>query len=82
MLNRFNLIRTEGLKGLMVKGRFIPFDKIDDTLAEQLIGKTHVLERKPGTEPAPTSEALVLPEATTSQALALPEATDDKKKDA
>jgi hypothetical protein len=52
----------------MVKGRFIPFEKIDDTLAEQLISQTHVLERLPGTEPA------------TSEAPALPEATGDKKK--
>ena len=50
-LNNFNLVRTEGLKGLMLKGRLIPFDKIDDTLAETLIGKTHVLERLPE-EPA------------------------------
>lgn len=45
MLTKFKLVRTEGLKGLMVKGRFIPFDKIDDTMAEQLISQTHVLER-------------------------------------
>ena len=64
MLKKFKLIRTEGLKGLMVKGRFIPFDRIDDTMAEQLIGKTHVLERLPGTEPATTPEAQALPEAT------------------
>jgi hypothetical protein len=57
MLTKFNLIRTEGLKGLMVKGRFIPFERIDDTLAETLMGKTHVLERKPGTEPAAEAEA-------------------------
>jgi hypothetical protein len=68
MLTKFKLVKTEGLKGLMVKGRFIPFDRIDDTMAEQLIGKTHVLERLPGTE-----------SATTSEALALPEATDEKK---
>jgi hypothetical protein len=48
----------------MVKGRFIPFDKIDDTMAEQLISQTHVLERVPGTEPAATSEAPALLEAT------------------
>lgn len=45
MLKNFKLVKTDGLKGLMLKGRLIPFDKIDDTLAEQLIGKTHVLER-------------------------------------
>lgn len=45
MLNNFKLVKTDGLTGLRYKGRTIPFDKIDDTLAEQLIGKTHVLER-------------------------------------
>lgn len=62
MLTKFNLIRTEGLKGLMVKGRFIPFERIDDTLAETLIGKTHVLERKPETEPATAPVVLALAE--------------------
>jgi hypothetical protein len=81
-LTKFKLVNHEGLSGLNYKGKTISFDKIDDKLAEELIGKTHVLERLPNTEPAPTSEALVLPEATTSQAPALPEATDGKKKDA
>lgn len=63
-LNNFNLVHTEGLKGLMLKGRLIPFDKIDDTLAETLIGKTHVLERKPGTEPATAPVVLALAEPT------------------
>ena len=44
-LTKFKLVNTKGLTGLFLKGRLIPFDKIDDTLAEQLIGKTHVLER-------------------------------------
>jgi hypothetical protein len=70
LLTKFKLVRTEGLKGLMLQGRLIPFEKIDDTLAEQLINQTHVLERLPGPEPAATSEAL-----------ALPEATDGKKKE-
>jgi hypothetical protein len=54
MLKNFRLVNTEGLKGLFHKGRLIPFDKIDDTLAEQLYGKTHVLERveSTATEPA------------------------------
>jgi hypothetical protein len=65
MLTKFKLVRTEGLKGLMVKGRFIPFDKIDDTMAEQLFGKTHVLERLPSMEPttAPVVLTLVEPAA-------------------
>ena len=44
-LTRFKLVNTSGLKGLNYQGDFIPFEAIDDTLAEQLIGKTHVLER-------------------------------------
>ena len=53
MLKNFRLVNTDGLKGLFIKGRLIPFDKIDDTMAEQLIGKTHVLERLPDNAPAP-----------------------------
>lgn len=45
MLKNFKLVNADGLKGLMLGGRLIPFEKIDDTLAEQLISKTHVLER-------------------------------------
>ncbi len=45
MLNNFKLVNTEGLTGLNYKGRKIPFDRIDDKLAEELIGRTHVLER-------------------------------------
>ncbi|MDB5270241.1 MAG: hypothetical protein JWP58_3281 [Hymenobacter sp.] len=44
-LTRYKLVNTEGLKGLFYKGDTIPFDKIDDTLADELVGKTHVLER-------------------------------------
>ena len=61
MLTKFKLVRTEGLKGLMVKGRLIPFEKIDDTLAETLIGKTHVLERI--AEPTPAVAVAQLAEA-------------------
>jgi len=63
-LTKFKLVNHEGMSGLHFKGRTIAFEKIDDTMAEELIGKTHVLERLPGTEPAATSEALALPEAT------------------
>ncbi|UOQ96621.1 hypothetical protein MUN81_15400 [Hymenobacter sp. 5317J-9] len=45
-LKKFDLVNTEGLKGLNYKGDFIPFEKITDELAEQLEGKTHVLKRK------------------------------------
>ncbi len=66
MLKNFKLVNTDGLTGLRYKGRTIPFNKIDDTMAEQLIGKTHVLERvaeAPATAPVvlalaePTAEA-------------------------
>lgn len=53
MLKNFRLVNTDGLKGLFIKGRLIPFDKIDDTIAEQLIGKMHVLERVPDSGPTP-----------------------------
>ena len=45
MLKNFKLVNTNGLTGLNYQGRTISFDKIDDKLAETLIGKTHVLER-------------------------------------
>jgi hypothetical protein len=70
MLKNFNLVNTEGLKGLFHKGRLIPFDKIDDTMAEQLIGKTHVLERVETSVPGPQAQ---LP-ATTEPAAAEAEA--------
>lgn len=70
MLKNFRLVHTDGMSGVFYKGRTIPFDKIDDKLAEELVGKTHMLERV-GEVPAPAPVALALPEATTS----------DKKKD-
>jgi hypothetical protein len=51
-VKNFELVDTDGLTGLFHKGRLIPFDKIDDTMAETLIGKTHVLKRI-GAEPTP-----------------------------
>ena len=45
-LKKFDLVNTEGLKGLNYKGDVIPFDKITDELAEELEVKTHVLKRK------------------------------------
>ena len=69
-LTKFKLVNTKGLKGITYKGDFLPFEQLDDTLAEQLIGKTHVLERieeptpavavaqlAPASEPAPAEEA-------------------------
>jgi hypothetical protein len=53
MLKKFKLVNTDGLTGVFHKGRLIPFDKIDDAVAEQLYGKTHVLERvEPEAAPA------------------------------
>jgi hypothetical protein len=46
MLTNFDLVNTDGLKGLNFNGDYIPFDKIDDAMAEKLEGKTHVLKRK------------------------------------
>ena len=54
-LTKFDLVNTNGLKGLSYKGDFIPFDKIDDQLAEELEGKTHVLKKRTA---AATSKAL------------------------
>ncbi len=58
MLKKFKLVNTQGLSGVFYKGRNIPFDRIDDTLAEQLIGKTHVLERVAPTDTTPVVLAL------------------------
>jgi len=80
MLKNFNLVNTEGLTGVFHKGRTIPFAKIDDALAEQLIGKTHVLERiqPEATGTTPAVLALAEPTGTTPAA---DEAEDpDKKK--
>jgi hypothetical protein len=61
-LTKFKLVNTEGLSGLNYKGRTIPFDKLTDQQAEELLTKTHVLERLPGTEPATTPVVLALAE--------------------
>jgi hypothetical protein len=57
-LTKFKLVNTGGLKGLNYQGDFIPFEAIDDKLAEQLIGKTHVLERIGPTTAAPAGPAI------------------------
>jgi hypothetical protein len=61
-LTKFKLVGHEKLKGLNYKGNVIPFDKIDDTLAEELFGKTHVLERV-GEAPATVLVQLALAES-------------------
>jgi len=63
-VKNFKLVNTDGLTGVFHKGRKIPFDKIDDTLAEQLYGKTHVLERVSSS--TTKEEPLALEEATAS----------------
>jgi len=60
MLTKFDLVNTDGLKGLSYDGDFVPFDKITDELAEQLEGKTHVLKRK---SPAAAAKAMKAVEA-------------------
>lgn len=73
-LKNFKLVHTDGLQGITFQGDFIPFDKIDDTRAELLVGKTHVLERvtdAPATVPA----QLALAEATEPTSPAAEEAT-------
>ena len=57
MLSQYDLVNTKGLRGLDYQGRFIPFDKIDDKLADELVGKTHVLKRKEGQQTAATAVA-------------------------
>jgi hypothetical protein len=61
-LTKFKLVGHEKLKGLNYKGNVIPFDKIDDTLAEELFGKTHVLEWV-GEAPATVPVQLALAES-------------------
>ena len=67
MLTKFDLVNTDGLKGLSYDGDFVPFDKITDELAEQLEGKTHVLKRKVGAVPAP-AEAVATAEPAAEEA--------------
>ena len=72
MLTKFDLVNTDGLKGLSYDGDVIPFDKITDELAEVLIGKTHVLKRKDDGYAAKTlalaQEAASAPEAEVQEA--------------
>ena len=61
-LTKFKLVNHEGMTGLNYKGRTIPFDRLTDQQAEELLTKTHVLERLPGTEPATAPVVLALAE--------------------
>jgi hypothetical protein len=63
-LTKFKLVNHEGMSGLHYKGRTIPFERLDDKMAEELINKTHVLERLPDTEPATAPVVLALAEPT------------------
>ena len=74
-MKNYKLVNTDGLKGLFYKGRLIPFDKIDDQVAEQLYGKTNVLER---VEAEPTPAVAVVQLAPASE-LASAEATGRKR---
>jgi hypothetical protein len=53
-LTKYDLVNTEGLKGLNFNGDFLAFDAITDEVAQQLEGKTHVLKKK---TPAATAES-------------------------
>jgi hypothetical protein len=61
-LTKYDLVNTEGLKGLNFNGDFLAFDAITDEVAQQLEGKTHVLKKK---TPAATAKALAA--ATTAE---------------
>jgi hypothetical protein len=61
-LTKYKLVNHEGMTGVNFNGRTIPLERIDDTLAEKLYGKTHVLERLPEAEPATASVVLALAE--------------------
>jgi hypothetical protein len=61
-LTKFKLVNHEGMTGLNYNGRTIPFDKLTDQMAEELLTKTHVLERLPDTAPATTPVVLTLGE--------------------
>lgn len=70
-LTKFDLVNTEGLKGLHYKGDFLAFDQITDELAEELMGKTHVLQRR---EEAPGRKA------SAAEAEAAPDRNEKKAK--
>lgn len=50
-LSNYDLANTDGLKGVDFEGTFYALDKIDDTVAARLFGKTHILVEK-GAAPA------------------------------
>jgi hypothetical protein len=62
-LTKFKLVNHEGMTGVNFNGRTIPLERIDDTLAEKLIGKTHVLERLAEPATTPVVSALAEPAA-------------------
>ena len=63
-LHKYDLVNTNGLKGLHFEGRDILFSEIDDGLAAKLDGKTHVLKKK---TPAAATRALTAAAAATTE---------------
>ena len=45
-LTKYELVNTEGLKGINFKGDNIALADITDEMAEELGGKTHILKKK------------------------------------
>lgn len=62
-LTRYKLVGDTN--AVFFKGDTIPVEKIDDTLADKLFGKTHVLER---ISPEPTPAVAVVQLALASEA--------------
>jgi hypothetical protein len=63
-LPKFKLVNIQGLKGLSINGDYTPFERIDDELAEKLLGKTHVFER---VAEAPMAATVAVAEATSTE---------------
>jgi hypothetical protein len=60
MLKDFQLVNTDGLGSINYKGTDYPINQIDDTIAAQLYGKTHIIQKVAG--PVAAVPALVAPE--------------------
>ncbi|WP_375418133.1 hypothetical protein [uncultured Hymenobacter sp.] len=45
-LSKYELVNTSGLSGINFNGDFVKLADITDEMAEQLVGKTHILKAK------------------------------------
>ncbi|MCC2546423.1 hypothetical protein LJY25_08200 [Hymenobacter sp. BT175] len=67
MLQKYRIVNAEGLRAVDYEGTEYPIDQIDDTIAEKLYGRTHIIEKVPATAVATSSSDEEAQPASTSK---------------